>query len=108
MCINRIFYGEDAISQIEKNAQDGSRRWLSKKEKKKVTKECLDLQYLREFPNLEVVEISGYDELQPLELLHPEVLYEFRRLKCLRLLSCCFQGELDRRGWKHLRTLEID
>lgn len=116
MCINRIFYGEDAISQIEKNAQDGSRKWLTKKEKKKVkkisfwkvTKESLDLESLREFPNLEVVEISGYDELQPLELLHPEVLYEFRKLKCLRLFSCSFKGELDRGEWKHLRTLEID
>ena len=35
MCINRIYYGEEAISRIERN-EEGKRNWLSKKEKKKV------------------------------------------------------------------------
>ena len=39
MCINRIYYGEEAISRIERN-EEGKRNWLSKKEKKKVKKEC--------------------------------------------------------------------
>ena len=37
MCINRIYYGEEAISRIERN-EEGKRNWLSKKEKKKVKK----------------------------------------------------------------------
>ena len=37
MCINRIYYGEEAISRIERN-EEGKRNWLSKKEKKKVFK----------------------------------------------------------------------
>lgn len=115
MCVNRIFYGEAAISQIERR-EDGSRTWLTAKEKRKVkkvslwkiTKESLDLHSLQQFPNLEVVEISGYDELQPLELQHLEVLYEFRKLKCLRLSACHFDGKLDITKWKHLQTFEID
>ncbi len=115
MCVNRIFYGEDAINRIEKN-KDGSQSWLTAKEKRKVkkisfwkiTKESLDLESLREFPNLEVLEIAGFDELQPLQLLNTEVLYEFRKLKCLRLFSCQVKGELDIKRWKRLRTLEID
>ena len=115
MCVNHIFYGEDAISNIEKR-EDGSRNWLTQKEKKKVkkvslwkiTKESLDLETLREFPNLEVLEIAGFDDLRPLELEHLEVLYELRKLKCLRLLACQIHGELDLTRWKHLRTLEID
>ena len=35
MCINRIYYGEEAISRIERN-EEGKRNWLSKKEKKKI------------------------------------------------------------------------
>lgn len=115
MCINRIFYGEDAISHIEKK-KDGSRSWLTAREKRKVkkvslwkiTKESLDLKMLREYPNLEVIEISGYDELQPLVLQHIDVLYDFRKLKCLRLSACQFKGEIDLRKWKRLRTFEID
>ena len=68
----------------------------------------MDLDSLREFSNLEVLEIAGFDELKPLELQHLDVLYEFHKLKCLRLLSCQFKGELDLTRWKHLRTLEID
>lgn len=115
MCINRIFYGEDAISHIEKK-EDGSRNWLTAKEKRKVkkvslwkiTKESLDLKTLQEFPNLEVIEISGYDELQPLVLQHIDILYGFRKLKCLRLSACQIKGEIDFKKWKHLRTFEID
>lgn len=115
MCINRIYYGEEAISRIERN-EDGRRNWLSKKEKKKVkkvslwkiTKESFDLNALREFPNLEVVEISGFDEFKPLELKHFEVLYHFRKLKCLRLSSCLISEPVEREKWKHLKTLEID
>ena len=40
MCINRIYYGEEAISRIERN-EEGKRNWLSKKEKKKVKKVSL-------------------------------------------------------------------
>lgn len=94
MCINRIYYGEEAISRIERN-EEGKRNWLSKKEKRKlkvslwkITKESFDLNALCEFPNLEVIEIAGFDEFKPLELKHIEVLYQFRRLKCLRLSSC--------------------
>ena len=39
MCINRIYYGEEAISRIERN-EEGKRNWLSKKEKKKVSPKC--------------------------------------------------------------------
>ena len=115
MCINRIYYGEEAISRIERN-EEGKRNWLSKKEKKKVkkvslwkiTKESFDLNALCEFPNLEVVEIAGFDEFKPLELKHIEVLYQFRRLKCLRLSSCLIPEPFEKGKWKHLRTLEID
>lgn len=115
MCINRIYYGEEAISRIERN-EEGKRNWLSKKEKKKVkkvslwkiTKESFDLNALREFPNLEVIEIAGFDEFKPLELKHIEVLYQFRRLKCLRLSSCLIPEPFEKGKWKHLRTLEID
>lgn len=115
MCVNRIFYGEDAICRIERR-EDGSRNWLTAKEQRKVkkvslwkiSKQSLDLRSLLQFPNLEVVEISGYDELQPLELQHVEVLYQFRKLKCLRLCACHFDGELDTTKWKRLRTFEID
>lgn len=115
MCINRIFYGEDAISRIEKK-EDGSRCWLTAKEKRKVkkvslwkiTKESLDLKTLEEFPNLEVIEISGYDELRPLNLLNIDALYGFRKLKYLRLTACQFKGEIDLTKWKRMRTFEID
>ena len=115
MCINRIYYGEEAISRIERN-EEGKRNWLSKKEKKKVkkvslwkiTKESFDLNALCEFPNLEVIEIAGFDEFKPLELKHIEVLYQFRRLKCLRLSSCLIPEPFEKGKWKHLRTLEID
>ena len=115
MCINRIYYGEEAISRIERN-EEGKRNWLSKKEKKKVkkvslwkiTKESFDLNALCEFPNLEVIEIAGFDEFKPLELKHIEVLYQFRRLKCLRLSSCLIPEPIEKGKWKHLRTLEID
>ena len=107
MCINRIYYGEEAISRIERN-EEGKRNWLSKKEKKKVTKESFDLNARCEFPNLEVIEIAGFDEFKPLELKHIEVLYQFRRLKCLRLYSCLIPDPFEKGKWKHLRTLEID
>ena len=111
MCINRIYYGEEAISRIERN-EEGKRNWLSKKEKKKVkkvslwkiTKESFDLNALCEFPNLEVIEIAGFDEFKPLELKHIEVLYQFRRLKCLRLSSCLIPEPFEKGKWKHLRT----
>ena len=62
MCINRIYYGEEAISRIERN-EEGKRNWLSKKEKKKVkkvslwkiTKESFDLNALCELDRKSVV-----------------------------------------------------
>ena len=74
----------------------------------KITKESFDLNALCEFPNLEVIEIAGFDEFKPLELKHIEVLYQFRRLKCLRLSSCLIPEPFEKEKWKHLRTLEID
>ena len=74
----------------------------------KITKESFDLNALCEFPNLEVIEIAGFDEFKPLELKHIEVLYQFRRLKCLRLSSCLIPEPFEKGKWKHLRTLEID
>ncbi len=116
LCVSiEFYYGEEAISRIERN-EEGKRNWLSKKEKKKVkkvslwkiTKESFDLNALCEFPNLEVIEIAGFDEFKPLELKHIEVLYQFRRLKCLRLSSCLIPEPFEKGKWKHLRTLEID
>ena len=99
-----------------KTAKVSNKRVNSKKEKKKVkkvslwkvTKESFDLNALCEFPNLEVIEIAGFDEFKPLELKHIEVLYQFRRLKCLRLSSCLIPEPFEKGKWKHLRTLEID
>ena len=104
MCINRIYYGEEAISRIERN-EEGKRNWLSKKEKKKVKKVSL-WKITKE--SFEVIEIAGFDEFKPLELKHIEVLYQFRRLKCLRLSSCLIPEPFEKGKWKHLRTLEID
>lgn len=55
-----------------------------------------------------MIEIAGFDEFKPLELKHIEVLYQFRRLKCLRLSSCLIPEPFEKGKWKHLRTLEID
>ena len=115
MQVYGVGLGREAISRIERN-EEGKRNWLSKKEKKKVkkvslwkiTKESFDLNALCEFPNLEVIEIAGFDEFKPLELKHIEVLYQFRRLKCLRLSSCLIPEPFEKGKWKHLRTLEID
>ena len=96
MCINRIYYGEEAISRIERN-EEGKRNWLSKKEKKKVKK-----------VSLWKITKESFDLNALCELKHIEVLYQFRRLKCLRLSSCLIPEPFEKGKWKHLRTLEID
>ena len=67
MCINRIYYGEEAISRIERN-EEGKRNWLSKKEKKKVkkvslwkiTKESFDLNALCEFISISQIKMPAF------------------------------------------------
>lgn len=116
LCVSIEFITEKRQSVAIERNEEGKRNWLSKKEKKKVkkvslwkiTKESFDLNALCEFPNLEVIEIAGFDEFKPLELKHIEVLYQFRRLKCLRLSSCLIPEPFEKGKWKHLRTLEID
>lgn len=100
------------MSAMKKAKGTGFRKKKKRKLKKvslwKITKESFDLNALCEFPNLEVIEIAGFDEFKPLELKHIEVLYQFRRLKCLRLSSCLIPEPFEKGKWKHLRTLEID
>lgn len=100
------------MSAMKKAKGTGFRKKKKRKVKKvslwKITKESFDLNALCEFPNLEVIEIAGFDEFKPLELKHIEVLYQFRRLKCLRLSSCLIPEPFEKGKWKHLRTLEID
>jgi hypothetical protein len=113
LCVSIEFITEKrqsaALSAMKKAKETGFRK---KKVKKvslwKITKESFDLNALCEFPNLEVIEIAGFDEFKPLELKHIEVLYQFRRLKCLRLSSCLIPEPFEKGKWKHLRTLEID
>ena len=106
LCVSIEFITEKrqsvALSAMKKAKGTGFRK------KKKITKESFDLNALCEFPNLEVIEIAGFDEFKPLELKHIEVLYQFRRLKCLRLSSCLIPEPFEKEKWKHLRTLEID
>ena len=73
------------MSVMKKAKGTGFRKKKKKKVKKflcgRLQKESFDLNALCEFPNLEVIEIAGFDEFKPLELKHIEVLYQFRRLK---------------------------
>ena len=57
------------MSAMKKAKETGFRK-KKKKVKKvslwKITKESFDLNALCEFPNLEVIEIAGFDEFKPL------------------------------------------
>lgn len=115
MCANRIFYGTEAISKIEKNSPMMGGQWLTEKEIKevkkismwKISKESFDIEALHQFKNLEILEISGLYEDKPLIIQNLKLLYKMKKLRSIRLV-CCDLGEgLDTSHWKKLKSMEV-
>lgn len=115
MCANRIFYGTEAIERIEKNQHEGERQWLTGTEKKKVkkvsmwkiSKKSFDMEALKEFTNLEIIEISGLYADRPLKIQNLALLYEMKNLKSIRFICCDIGEELNTSHWKKLKYLEV-
>jgi len=115
MCINRVFYGTEAINHIEQKRQMFYGQWMTEKEMRKVkkismwkiSKESFDMEALSQFVNLEVLEISGVSESNPIKIKNMSSLYEMKNLKCVQFECCNLGEELDTSHWKKLKTLEL-
>lgn len=115
MCINRVFYGAEAIRRIEEKKQLFSGQWMTDKEirqvKKismwKISKESFDIEALCQFVNLEVLEISGISETQPLFIKNLDALYQMKNLKYIQFECCNLGKELDTGCWKKLKSLIV-